>query len=83
RPVNTGFEFRGEFVGVEFGNPANLRANNDGVDDNNVGKRQYGYSGEVAYHLPLGTIIGSQWEAIPFYRYTFENFQTGGFAGSD
>ncbi len=83
RPATTNFEFRGEFVGVEFGTPANLRANNDSDPANNVGKRQYGYSGEVAYHFPLGTIIGSQWEAIPFYRYTFENLQTGGFAGSD
>lgn len=31
----------------------------------------------------MGTILESAWEAIPFYRYTFENFQTSGFAGTD
>jgi hypothetical protein len=43
----------------------------------------YGYSGEIAYHIPLGTILESEWEMVPFYRYTFENLQTGGFAGTD
>jgi hypothetical protein len=43
----------------------------------------YGYSGELAYHLPLGNILSSDWEAVPFYRYTFQNLQTGGFAGTD
>jgi len=43
----------------------------------------YGFSGEVALHIPMGTIIGTQWEAVPFYRYTNQNFQTGGFAGTD
>ena len=43
----------------------------------------YGVSGEVAYHFPLGTILHSEWEAVPFYRYTYENLQTGGFAGTD
>jgi hypothetical protein len=83
RHPNTGLELRGEYVRVGFGNPANLRANNDGDDANNIGKSMYGYSGEIAYHFPLGTILESAWEAIPFYRYTFENFQTSGFAGTD
>ena len=30
-----------------------------------------------------GTIINSEWEAVPFYRYTNQNFQTAGFAGTD
>ncbi len=83
RVPDTGFEFRGEGVFVTFGNPANLRANNDGDATNNVGKAMYGASGEVAYHLPLGKLLNSDWEAVPFYRYTYENLQTGGFAGID
>ena len=43
----------------------------------------WGYSGEVAYHVPLGTILDSEWEAVPFYRYTRQDFQTAGFAGTD
>ena len=43
----------------------------------------FGYSGEIAYHVPLGTILKSDWEAVPFYNYTYENLQTGGFAGTD
>ncbi|HLK83807.1 MAG TPA: hypothetical protein VKT99_20265 [Xanthobacteraceae bacterium] len=83
RLPNTGFEARGEYVLVDFGNPANLRANNDSDPTNNVGKTMYGYSGELAYHLPLGNILSSDWELVPFYRYTFQNAQTGGFAGTD
>ena len=83
RVPNSGFEARGEYVFVSFGNPANLRANNDTDPTNNVGKTMYGYSGELAYHFPLGTILSSDWEAVPFYRYTFQNFQTGGYAGTD
>jgi hypothetical protein len=83
RVPETGWEARGEYVFVSFGNPANLRANNDTDPTNNVGKTMSGYSGEVAYHLPLGTILASDWEMVPFYRYTFQNTQTGGFAGSD
>ena len=83
RIPNTGLEFRGEGVIVNFGNPANLRANNDGDAENNVGKSMYGASGEVAYHIPLGTILNSEWEAVPFYRYSYENLQTKGFAGTD
>jgi hypothetical protein len=83
RVPNTGFEARGEYVFVSFGNPANLRANNDSDPTNNVGKTMYGYSGELAYHLPLGNILSSDWEMVPFYRYTFQNTQPGGFAGTD
>jgi hypothetical protein len=83
RIPDTGWEARGEYVFVGFGNPANLRANNDSDPANNVGKTMYGYSGELAYHLPLGNILSSDWEAVPFYRYTFQNLQTGGFAGTD
>jgi len=83
RVPNTMLEFRGEYVHVAFGNPANLRANNDGDPTNNVGKTMYGYSGEVALHIPLGTILNSEWKAVPFYRYTYQNFQAGGFAGTD
>jgi hypothetical protein len=83
RIPQTGFELRGEYTEAVFGNPANLRANNDTDPTNNVGKTMYGYSGEVAYHFALGTILNSQWEAVPFYRYTYENLQTGGFAGTD
>jgi len=83
RVPETGLELRGEYVYVGFGNPANLRANNDSDPTDNVGRSMFGYSGEVAYHVPLGTILGSSWEAVPFYRYTYENLQTGGFAGTD
>ena len=83
RVPNTGLEVRGEYVWATFGNPAALRANNDTDPENNVGKTMYGYSGEVAYHFPLGTILNSEWEAVPFYRYTRENLQTSGFAGTD
>ena len=83
RIPNTPVELRGEYVHVTFGHPENLRANNDTDPTNNVGKTMFGYSGEVAFHVPLGTILSSQWEAVPFYRYTYQNFQTGGFAGTD
>jgi hypothetical protein len=80
---NIGLEARGEYVLVTFGNPANLRANNDTDPTNNVGKTMYGWSGELAWHIPMGTILGSEWEAVPFYRYTYQNLQTSGFAGTD
>jgi len=83
RVPDTGLELRGEYVHVNFGHPENLRANNDTDPTNNVGKSMFGYSGEIAYHVPLGTILNSEWEAVPFYRYTYENLQTGGFAGTD
>jgi hypothetical protein len=83
RVPNTGLELRGEYVQAWFGNPANLRANNDSDATNNVGHTMWGVSGEIAYHIPLGIIINSQWEAVPFYRYTRENLQAGGFAGTD
>ncbi len=83
RVPNTGLELRGEYVQAWFGNPANLRANNDSDPTNNVGRTMWGASAEIAYHVPLGTILNSQWEAVPFYRYTRENLQTAGFAGTD
>jgi hypothetical protein len=83
RPPETDFEFRGEYTQVFIGDPANLRANNDSDATNNVGRTMYGLSGEVAYHYQLGHIMKTDWEAVPFYRYTYENLQTGGFAGSD
>jgi hypothetical protein len=83
RVPQTGLELRGEYVRVDFSHPENLRANNDTDPTNNVGKSMFGYSGEIAYHVPLGTILNSDWEAVPFYRYTYENLQTGGFAGTD
>jgi hypothetical protein len=83
RVPNTGLELRAEYAHVSFGNPENLRANNDSDETNNVGKNMYGYSGEIAYHFKLGTILGSEWEAIPFYRYTRQNLQTGGLFGID
>jgi hypothetical protein len=83
RVPDTGLELRGEGVYVTFGNPANLRANNDTDPTNNVGKSMYGASGEIAYHIPLGTFMSSDWEGVTFYRYTYENLQTGGFAGTD
>ena len=83
RMPNTGLELRAEYAYVRFGNPENLRANNDSLDDNNVGKDMYGYSGEIAYHVPIGNILGSDWEAVPFYRYTRQNLQTGALFGID
>jgi len=83
RIPDTGFELRAEYAQAIFGSPANLRANNDSDPFNNVGKNMFAYSGEIAYHLPLGTILNSEWEMVPFYRYTYENLQTSGFAGTD
>ncbi len=83
RVQGTGLELRGEYAHVAFGRPENLRANNDSDPTNNVGKTMSGYSGEVAYHFPLGTILNSEWEAVPFYRYTRQDLQTSGFAGTD
>jgi hypothetical protein len=83
RVPTTGWEFRGEYAQAFFGNPANLRANNDGDPTNNVGSTMWGLSGEVAYHVPLGPALGAEWEAVPFYRYTYENLQTGGVRGTD
>jgi hypothetical protein len=83
RIPETGWEFRGEYARAFIGNPANLRANNDSDPENNVGRAMYGISGEVAYHQRLGSFLGSEWWAVPFYRYTYENFQMGGFHGTD
>jgi hypothetical protein len=89
RMPNTGLELRGEYVRVDIGNPENLRANNDTDPTNNVGKRMQGYSAEIAYHFPLGSFLpqvgflSGNWEAVPFYRYTHESLQSGGYAGTD
>jgi len=83
RVPNTGLELRAEYAYVRFSNPENLRANNDTDETNNVGKTMYGYSAEIAYHFPLGNILGSDWEAVPFYRYTRQNLQTNGLFGTD
>jgi len=79
RVPNTGLELRAEYAYVNFSNPENLRANNDLVDDNNVGKNMWGYSGEVAYHFRAP----NDYDIVPFYRYTRQNFQTSGMLGSD
>ena len=43
----------------------------------------WGISGELAYHVGLGKALGTDWEAVPFYRFTYQNLQTAGFRGSD
>ncbi len=83
RIPKTGFEFRGEFVDVWLGSPGNLRANNDGDPENNVGDSMWGFSLEAAYHVDLADHFHNGWELVPFYRYTYEDLQTGGFAGTD
>jgi hypothetical protein len=83
RIPRTGFEFRGEFVDVFLGSPGNLRANNDGDPENNVGDHMLGTSLELAYHLNLRETFRNGWEIVPFYRYTYEDLQTGGFSGRD
>ncbi len=80
RPQTEGLELRAEAVGMSFSNAANLRANNDGDPENNVGRTMWGASGEVAWHFRLP---GSRWELVPFYRYTHAVFQTQGFAVRD
>nr|WP_244440727.1 porin [Bradyrhizobium oligotrophicum] len=79
RVPNTGLELRGEYAYVHFSNPENLRANNDLDDTNNVGKSMWGYSGEIAYHFRAP----NDYDIVPFYRYTRQNFQTSGMLGSD
>ena len=82
-PADTGWNCAAKAFIVTFSNPANLRANNDSDPTNNVGKTMYGFSGEFDLHVPMGTILNTEWEAVPFYRYTNQNFQTAGFAGTD
>jgi len=71
---NTGVEARGEYVFVSFGNPANLRANNDTDSTNNVGKTMYAI-GELAYHLAARQLPVDRLGAVPFYRYSFLNIK--------
>jgi hypothetical protein len=79
RVPNTGLELRAEYAYVRFGNPENLRANNDSDPTNNVGKDMYGYSGEIAYHFRAP----NDYDIVPFYRYTHQNLQTGSIFGID
>ncbi|MEP6686580.1 MAG: hypothetical protein ABJB22_07380, partial [Verrucomicrobiota bacterium] len=83
RVPRTGFEFRGEVVDVIIGTPGNLRANNNGDPEDNVGKHLWGFSLEAAWHVDLGASIHNGWELVPFYRYTYEDLQTGGVSGLD
>jgi hypothetical protein len=83
RVPNTGFEFRGEIADVIIGTPRNLRANNDGDPENNVGSHLWGLSFETAYHIDLKQCMRNGWELVPFYRYTYQDLQTGGFSGTD
>lgn len=83
RIPKTGWELRGEYAEVFFGDPQNLRANNNTDETDNVGDTMWGASGEVAYHISLGKALGGDWEAVPFYRYTYEDLQTSGFRGTD
>ena len=79
RMPNTGLELRAEYAYVRFGNPENLRANNDSDPTNNVGKDMWGYSAEVAYHFKAP----NDYDIVPFYRYTRQNLQTGAIFGND
>jgi hypothetical protein len=83
RMPRTGLELRAEVADVIVGHPRNLRANNDGHSENNVGKHLWGLSLEAAYHFDLSRKFKNGWEIVPFYRYTYEDIQTGGFSGSD
>lgn len=83
RMPGTGLEVRGDAADVIIGVPRHLRANNDGDPENNVGKHLWGFSLEAAYHIQLSERIRNGWEIVPFYRYTYENLQTSGFAGID
>lgn len=80
RPQPDGLELRGEIVGARFSDPANLRANNDGDAENNVGDSMWGASTEIAWHAHLP---GTDWDLVPFYRYTHVVLQTEGVAGAD
>lgn len=83
RVPTTGFEIRSEFVQANFGDPDNLRANNDGDSTNNVGSSMYGYSFETAYHVNLNSGEVKPWEFVPFYRYSQIDLQTSGVNGTD
>jgi FAD:protein FMN transferase len=70
RVPDTGLEARGEYVFVTFGGLANLRANNDSDPTNNLGRTMYGYSGDLAYHLPLGNTLVS--DAVKVRDWTYQ-----------
>jgi len=75
RVPQTGSNLRGEYVRVDFGSSGNLRANNDTDPTNNVGKSMFGYSGEVAYHVPSRYRPEQRLGGRAFYRYTYENLR--------
>ena len=81
RVPRSGFEFRGEFAYLSFGNPAALRQQRRRSDEQ---RRQLdvGHLGRGRLPLPLGH-ARRRWEAVPFYRYTYMDKQTAGFAGQD
>ena len=83
RVPTTGLELRSEYVTTHFGDPENLRANNDTDPTNNVGNSMYGYAFEAAYHYNLSKASTKPWELVPFYRFTAQKLQTGGYKGSD
>lgn len=83
RMPETGLELRTEYVRSDFGDPDNLRANNDGDPSNNVGNDMYGYSFEGAYHFPLSAEKKESWDFVPFYRYSRIELQTSGVHGTD
>jgi len=75
-------EARGEYVFVSFGNPANLRANNDTIPPITWARQctaiRRARLPSAARQLPVDRL-----GAGPVLRYSFLNTQTGGFAGSD
>ncbi len=79
-PHLDGIELRAEAVGVQFSAPAHLRANNDGDPTDNVGRGMWGASFDLAWHWRPGSVVA---DVVPFYRYTYELFQTAGYEGSD
>lgn len=83
RIPETGIEFRSEYARVDFGNTNNLRANNDGDTENNVGDYMDGYSLEVAFHHDLNPNEKDTWELVPFYRFSSIDLQNSGVGGTD
>ena len=83
RVPTTGIELRAEVARIDFGNTDNLRANNDGDPTNNVGNSMNAYSLETSYHYNISKSAVHSWELVPFYRYSYIEYQTGGVRGSD
>ncbi len=80
RPLVQGLELRAELVEIQFSRPGNLRANNDGDATDNVGRGMWGASGEIAWHWRPNSVFI---DVVPFYRYTYEDFQEAGVEGTD